>query len=55
MLELLYRIFIGHCHVWERSEEAYKVMGADDVVPDAIVRVYHCKHCGKPKTFKIKN
>ncbi len=57
MLRLLRWLFTGdgHSHKWVRIG-TNKVYAEDyPEIPIAVVVTQECEHCGKIKTFKIKN
>lgn len=53
MVELLYRLFIGHNHRWvlERTVNAKET---GDVIPSQIILVLQCSVCGCMKNHRIK-
>ena len=52
MLELLYRIFIGHNHTWEIIESLHR-QDSSDGERGGIVKLLQCNECGKLKQFDI--
>lgn len=55
MLELLYKLFIGHIHRYDVVEEI-NIMNtdSDSDIPKSKCYVMQCQVCGKLKQFKIE-
>jgi hypothetical protein len=51
MIDFLYRMFIGHNHKWS-VHERLAVMD-DGPIPNSIIFVMKCEHCGELKRFKV--
>lgn len=55
MLEFLYKLFIGHKHIYEIREEIHIMnTSSNSNIPKAKCYIMQCQVCGKLKEFRVK-
>lgn len=53
MLELLYRLFFGHYHIWEQIEEKNVFVNEASKMPHSKKYICRCKTCGRIRAFTV--